>query len=756
MREAIKGKRVLCYGCVLIILFILIRDSICGREAIALPSELEEATEGTEFSIVGVVYDLEEKDYGQVIYMESATRKWLVYDYNFTAISLGNSIQVLGELQLFDEARNQGNFDSLSYYNCLGLVASISATDVYILDESVFPIRNYLYQLRSAGISRIYDILGQEEGSLLVAMIFGDKNGMDDDQEELYQKIGISHIFAISGLHISLLSLAIYQLLRKTSGSFLLAGIVSGIFLGLYILMIGMGVSAIRAGVMFLIRIGADITGRVYDIRTSLALAALCILIPNSLYLYQSGFLLSFGAILGVIYLVPYWQQLSMYCMKKKGIEENDKINLVLQSIGASLGIQMMILPILLFSYYEVSPYSVLINLLVIPMMTLLLGVAMIGITLSVIWYAGGAILLSLSGWFLQVINLIGDISLALPFSRLIIGKPWVPMIVVYYLCIGCGIIYVHIVEKVQIEEGEGIKAYGRIAIIFALLPLLMLIHLPKEDLTITMLDVGQGDGLYIEGPNGGSYFVDGGSTDISSVGKYRMETYLLSIGVGTLDYVFISHGDVDHLNGIEEMLARQDLGVRIKTLVLCETQFLDDTLLGLLEVARENGTQVAIIKEGDQITEGEMLITYIAPLTTYDGEIGNASSMVLELSMGEFQMLFTGDVEGHGEDELISILENRALEQGLQEGEQLYDVLKVAHHGSSSSTSSAFLEVTLPDIALISAGVDSIYGHPHEDVLERLMLYDCEIYTTSTYGGVILSYNSNSDTITISTTLGN
>lgn len=756
MTDWIKGKRVICYLCIGFIIFVFIRDWICGREEIPLPVELEEAEDGTEFTITGEIYKLEEKDYGQLIYLESDTRKWLLYDYNFVEVYIGNMIQVNGELCLFDTARNPGNFDALNYYNTIGLVAAISVNELEVVDDGVSTIKNYLYQLRKKGIERIYEVLDEEEGSLLVAMVFGDKNDMDDEQEELYQKIGISHIFAISGLHISLLSLVVYQLLRRLSGSYVIAGVLSGALLGMYVMMIGMGISAIRAGTMFLVRVGADISGRVYDIKTSLAVAALCILIPNSDYLYQGGFLLSFGAILGVIYLIPFWNGFSEQWLKNHGFEQNIKVCKVVQGIGASLGIQLMILPILLYFYYEVSLYCIFVNLLVIPLMTILLGIAMIGIVLSLVWYAGGAIFISLSGWFLQVIDVIGDVVLALPFSRLILGIPWWPMIILYYMIMAMCLGYTYILSKIQMEEGESLKGNRKIALVLCVLPLLLMLHLPNGDMTITMLDVGQGDGIYIEGPDGGHYFVDGGSTDISSVGKYRIETYLRSIGVASLDYVFISHGDVDHLNGIEEMLARQDLGIRIKTLVVCGEAFLDDTLLGLVDTAQEYGTQVAIIQEGNVITDGEMSITYIAPISTYVGEIGNASSMILELSYEEFDMLFTGDVEGDGEEQLLAILEEKATLEGFGDGEQIYDVLKVAHHGSSSSSSQEFLDLVLPDIAFISAGVDSIYGHPHEEVLERLMALECDIYTTSEQGGVILSYYANSDTITINSTLEN
>lgn len=733
----IKGKRILCAICILLIVGILARDMIWGRQELDLPMGLSEDDEGNELTVIGTVTKLEEKEYSQYIYLKSGEDTWLVYDYEFLELHIGNEIQVTGELKLFDIARNPGNFDFKSYYTTLGIVAGIGATYVEVVDANIYPIRNYLYELRLQGVEHIYNILGEEEGSLLVAMVFGEKNGMDDEQKELYQKIGISHIFAISGLHISLISLAVYQVLRKSTGSFVLGGIVSGILLVLYILLIGLGTSAIRAGIMFMMRVGADISGRVYDRKTSLAVAAMCILIGQPLYIYDGGFLLSFGAILGVIYLVPFWEVVLRW--------KNEKLS---QGLGASLGIQSMILPILLYFYYEICPYSILLNIIVIPMVTILLGVAMIGIIVSLIWYGAGVVLISFCGWLLQVIDFLSTTTLSLPMSRLVIGKPWWVMILFYYIVLLGIVWYMHMIRSVDMEEHIQKKIYSKLSIIFLILPMILLVNedvLNPIDLSITMIDVDQGDSLFVTGDGLGTYLIDGGSTGVSEVGKYRIEPYLRSIGISQLDYVFISHGDSDHLNGVSEMLARQELGIRIHTLVLCAEKFHDEAYEALIETAKTYGTQVAIMEAGMTITDGALSITCIAPLDTYEGDIGNESSMILDVSYDELQVLFTGDVEGEGEEQLIEILE--------ESGEQ-YQILKVAHHGSSNSTNAQFLELIQPDIALISAGVDSIYGHPHEATIELLEEYECDIYTTSVNGGVILSYNANNDTIFIEETI--
>ncbi len=247
----------------------------------------------------------------------------------------------------------------------------------------------------------------------------------------------------------------------------------------------------------------------------------------------------------------------------------------------------------------------------------------------------------------------------------------------------------------------------------------------------ITVLDVGQGDGIFIRSASGKTYFIDGGSSDVSSPGSYRIEPFLLAQGTDTLDYVFLSHGDSDHLNGMTEMLANQKMGVRIRTLVLPPEQFHDDKLAGAARTALENGTRLAVMKPGDKISEAlpdvEFSLVCLAPEESLLAEKGsNAASMVLELTYGEFSMLFTGDLEGSGEKALA--------ESGRLKS---YTVLKAAHHGSRSSGSEEFLHIINPSVALISAGQENRYGHPHPETLERLENADCSVYSTQDYGAL-------------------
>ena len=246
-----------------------------------------------------------------------------------------------------------------------------------------------------------------------------------------------------------------------------------------------------------------------------------------------------------------------------------------------------------------------------------------------------------------------------------------------------------------------------------------------------TMLDVGQGDGIFLRTPNGRTCFVDGGSSDISKVGEYRIVPFLESQGVKELDYVFISHGDADHMSGIEEILQNQTLGVRIKNLVLPPVRLHDDALKKLGKTAKENGTKVFGMEAGQQMSLGEMSLTCMAPSQEYQGETGNAASMVLWMEWKNLEMLLTGDVEGEGEVQLTEWMRAH--------GKTKCDILKAAHHGSKNSTLPEFLQQLTPKYAWISSGIGNRYGHPAKETVVRLREKGCELYGTQEYGAVTL-----------------
>lgn len=207
------------------------------------------------------------------------------------------------------------------------------------------------------------------------------------------------------------------------------------------------------------------------------------------------------------------------------------------------------------------------------------------------------------------------------------------------------------------------------------------------------------------------------------------------------MDYVLISHGDSDHINGVADLIERRRIGIEIGTLVLPMREVWDEALCSLADIAGRAGIQVAAIGPGQGIQEKDMSLSCIQPAKGDDILPGNEASMVLSLSSGKFDMLLTGDVEGDGEELLTERLTRK-------EQARTWEVLKVAHHGSGNSTSELFLQGVQPAFAIISAGEQNSYGHPHQETLSRLKERGTQIYSTQDKGAVMIEVKDGKMTI--------
>ena len=774
-------KRPLCAICILFLVIQSIRVLFSGVEE-TQPSALEKVVSYGEkqVELAGTVYRIEEKKKVTAVFLKDSTvsvadqmlneSELLVYiskneTEQSTEIKIGNRAAASGEAEIFETARNPGNFDQKTYYLRQGIHVLVWAEQFRILSLDTKPVRQFLSEVRGRWNELLVRHLGDYYGGTMSAILLGEKSGLDARMKTMYQKCGISHLLAISGLHMTFLGMGIYNLLRKAGCGFVISGLAGGILLILYSLMIGAGVSSLRALIMFMVRIGAEITGRDYDLLTSLFLSAAILCFRQPLYLTDAGFQLSYGAILGIALFSPVFSEMfgcAQVSDRKRRLERKKTGRIlwmqskgltaflwILNGLSTSLAVNVFLLGPLLWFYFEVPPYSVFLNLIVIPVMPVAMGAGVAGSALSRMSDAAGGAVLQICGGVLRSYDQVCTWAGMLPCNRFVAGKPDAPWIVVYYLVLaGLWILFKYIVGKREQEEekrksGNKISNKSRkpcrlpgCAILFFAAGMALVcrggFRLPDEA-QITVLDVGQGDGIHIR-HDSLNCLIDGGSSDVSSVGTYRLEPYFLSRGVDALDYVFVTHGDDDHISGVREMLENQTFGVKIRNLVMPLLEYQDEKLIGLAQAAAKNGTRVTVMDPGDKITTGAaeeekgMVLTCIGPESGLEVEPGNETSLVLDLSFGEFDMLFTGDVEGSGEESLIS--------SGLLRD---YDILKAAHHGSKNSGTEEFLQITAPEYAVISAGKDNRYGHPHAETLQRLNDAGGTVYSTQDNGAVMI-----------------
>lgn len=719
-----RKTRPLCFVCICFLLAQAVLLIVNGGEgSLNVPaSSIFYEEKETSVYIQGQVYQKADKSKVQVLYLRNnsvSDSNIMVYDKKFSEVAIGQYVSVRGTTGCFDEARNPGNFDQKKFYAKQRLYGVIWCEELCVLSGEADGWKEQLYQLKMQWEKVIYDTMGEENGAVMAAMLLGEKSDMDQEVKELYQKNGIGHILAISGLHISFIGLGLYQLLRKMGLGYGVSGLCAVFLLSLYGCMIGFGVSVFRAYVMLLFRVGAEVTGRVYDMLTALMVAAAITVGRQPLYLTDAGFLLSYGAILGILLVLPELEKL--FCCRYK----------VFSSLYASVAVNLMLLPILLYFYYEFPVYSIFFNLLVIPLMSVVLGAGMIGSLLVMAGIPIGSVGLQVCSWILNLFEGLSRFGSRLPFARLVTGQPEVWKLVLYYLLLGTGLYLVH-----RDRKGKGRTLRLAFAVLCGIL-FVLISYRPHSGVQVTMMDVGQGDGIFIRGPKGGIYLIDGGSSDVKQLGKYRLEPFLKSQGAGALDYVFLTHGDSDHYSGVLELLQRQDVGVKIKCLVLPVHWKSEEALKEVADEAMAQGVSVAVMQSGNQIEEGNFSISCVQPTDEDEQLKGNEGSLVLSVTYEDFSMLCTGDVEGAGEQALTKRLQGKR-----------YTVLKVAHHGSKNSGAETFLDVVSPKIALISAGEDNSYGHPHPETLKRLKEAGSRIYETAKSGAITLQTNGNTLTI--------
>ncbi len=746
MRDRLKN-RPLCTVCLILTLLFCIGAG-CGREKVVSdlrPSAAElKLKEGDHITFAGRVYQKSEKQDYQILYLKNNSIKYqqqslkeskmIVYDEKKKNVDIGDVVSVQGELRFFEDARNPGNFDMRFYYQKQGIHVNVWADSVKKCEGSLSTtyekIKNRLYELRLIWKRNLCDAVGDKDGNILSAIILGDKTQIDPEVKEMYQINGIGHILAISGLHLSFLGIGIYSIFRRVSGSYLTGGIAGILFLSFYILMVGTTVSSLRALIMFLFRVGADMTGRNYDSITALSFAAAAVLIWRPLSVFDGGFWLSFGAVLAIIVILPAFSELPF------------------QGIWASVSIQLVIFPVLLYCFYEFPLYSILLNLFVIPVMSLLLFFASMGNLLCCVFFPAGRLMLRICTIILRLYELSCHLTMKLPAARVVTGQPKPWQIAVYYICLTTAVIW-YIQQgkrrKKALETRKKKRKWPRLRrislpliLLFAGTAVLMTGFGRHGNVNVTVLDVGQGDGIYIKGPRGGSYFIDGGSSDVKKAGQYRIEPFLLSQGVKRLDYVFLSHGDSDHISGIEEMIEREEVGVEIGKIVFPVHEVWDDKLDHLARKAVKKQIPIAVLEPGKGVKEEEMSLTCLSPGKDFEGEAGNEASMVMKLSYKGFDMLLTGDTEGAGEETLTEELK----------GTGNIEVLKAAHHGSKNSSGEEFLKETAPIYTIISAGAGNRYGHPHKETLDRLEKTGSKVYVTKDCGAITVAVKDGTFTI--------
>lgn len=656
----------------------------------------------------------------------------------------GSYVRVFGEVSPFLQATNPGEFDAAAYYRRKDCLFALRKTKITAQTKTYGRMEEFLSQLRYESEVLFRKLLGEKNGATASAMVLGRKKGMDSEVKALYQGAGISHLLAISGLHLSLIGAGLFGLLKKVRLPVALSAGISTWILIVYAQLTGMGISTRRALVMFLLFLAAGLLKRTPDLPTSLAVAALLLLVPRPQRILDAGFQLSFSAVLGIAVMIPVlqdgWEDAAPSLRVTDGVAGWNiartaivrTCRLLRKNILAGLGITMTMLPFLLIHFYEWSPWSVLLNLAVIPLMGILLP-CLIGLQLVARLTAFTHCLELPQHLLCTAIEAIFScyeqlcrFTTALPGSILHTGYPTWQTLTAYTI----GLIALAV-------SGKKLRPHLRLAAAVCLMGI-FLIRLPGE-LNVTMLDVGQGECVGIETREHHVYLVDAGSTSKKKTGQYQIIPWLKYIGTRSVEGIFITHWDEDHISAVGELLEwSKSSRVKIRRIFLPDVALKDEVLETLLQQIEEANVSVEYLSAGERMTDGALQISCLHPYAKKVPEDRNDASLVLRLSQGDFQMLLTGDLERSGEDWLVEQA-RPAVEQPQPAAQNPLrcTILDAGHHGASNATGEALLDLAQPELVLISCGKNNRYGHPAPETLKRLEERGIRWYSTAEVGAI-------------------
>ena len=674
---------------------------------------------------------------------------------------IGSEVVIRGSFSFFREATNPGEFNLAKYYQGRQVGGIITQGSLLAQGSGHHGPAEALLALREHFAKRLWQVFPSREAGILQAMLLGERTGLDAEIRELYQDGGILHVLSISGLHVTLLGMGLYRLLRRMGAPASVAAILSGTVLFLYGVMTGMSVSACRAIGMFLFRMLAILFGRTYDLLTAMAVMACSMLCLTPSRCMNSGFWLSFGSMLGVGAILPLWERFRAEDARERVIQgvpgERSRIGKVLTRLGgaiweklcaglrAGISVWLATLPLLLYFYYEVPTYATFLNLLVIPAMGPVLLCGFLAMAVP-----GLGILGTVDVAAFALFERLCKGAVSLPWHAWNPGcpRPW--QMAGYYLLLAAVLGGNGLARRGKHAFGTGrINLLLRHGMVLLVLPVLLL-AIPTHRMTGTVfLDVGQGDCVCLRLENGQTWLYDCGSTSKNEVGKNILIPFLKHEGIRHVDGIFLSHGDQDHVNGVAELLLRAEKeGISIGWLYLPGTGSEAEEFAGILAAARAvPGLQISLLETGDELASQAAkaekgraeLRSGVSFLVLHprkeEGLSGNEASLCLLARLwgrnGEMSVLLTGDVEGDAEDALLEELRARGISR--------VTVLKCAHHGSKNSTTGEFLDFLDPRVTVISCGKNNRYGHPHEETLLRLSDAGCDVFRTDLQGCVTI-----------------
>lgn len=659
--------------------------------------------------MVTIISDIQEKEYKKVCTAKIVrnNKKILInikMSQDIPSIKYGDSLYIEGEFKKPEEARNYKGYNYKQYLKTKKIIGTVELEKAKILKSSN---GSFIHNIQKYIKDTINGTLTDEEGNLLLAILLGDKDKLSEDIQESFKTSNLSHMLAVSGAHVSYIILVLTYVLQNS-----IIGKKNGKIVCIFFLLVFMAItnftpSVTRACIMAVLTLFSGIVYRKSDVYTNISVAALITLIFNPYSLLDLGFQLSYGGTIGIIIFIKRIQE-------KKS---NSKVvNYIKQMALVSIYANIIIIPIMMYHFNTVSLTFIISNIMASPILGIIVTNGFLFIITSITVKPLTRLIAIFIKPILSILIKISQICSKLPFSNILVVTPYMFNVISYYAII----LYC-------IKSKKNNKCKIIICLLIVLILINFIIYIFPQKLRIFFIDVGQGDSTLIITPDKKTVLVDGGGSDSFDVGEKVLLPYLLDRRILKVDYVLISHFDTDHCGGILTIMEK----VKVKNIIISEQAEHSENYERFKKLMIHKKIRLIEVKKGDKIKIGrysEFKILFPTSRLLSENPLNN-NSIVAQFNYNNFKMLFTGDIEKLAEQQILKT----------EKAEIRADILKVAHHGSKTSSIPEFIKAVRPKIALIGVGKNNTFGHPNQQTIKNLENIKCRIYRTDLQGEIII-----------------
>lgn len=659
--------------------------------------------------MVTIISDIQEKEYKKVCTAKIVrnNKKILInikMSQDIPSMKYGDSLYIEGEFKQPEEARNYKGYNYKQYLKTKKIIGTVELEKAKILKSSN---GSFIHNIQKYIRDTINGTLTDEEGNLLLAILLGDKDKLSEDIQESFKTSNLSHMLAVSGAHVSYIILGLTYVLQNSIIGKKNGKIVCIIFLLAFMAITNFTPSVTRACIMAILTLLSSIIYRKSDVYTNISVAALITLIFNPYSLLDLGFQLSYGGTIGIIIFIKRIQE-------KKS---NSKvINYIKQMALVSIYANIIIIPIMMYHFNTVSFTFIISNIMASPILGIIVITGFLFIIASITVKPLTRLIAIFIKPILSILIKISQICSKLPFSNILVVTPYMFNVISYYAII----LYC-------IKSKKNNKCKIIICLLIVLILINFIIYIFPQKLRIFFIDVGQGDSTLIITPDKKTVLIDGGGSDSFDVGEKVLLPYLLDRRILKVDYVLISHFDTDHCGGILTIMEK----VKVKNIIISEQAEHSENYERFKKLMIHKKIRLIEVKKGDKIKIGrysEFKILFPTSRLLSENPLNN-NSIVAQFNYNNFKMLFTGDIEKLAEQQILKT----------EKAEIRADILKVAHHGSKTSSIPEFIKAVRPKIALIGVGKNNTFGHPNQQTIKNLENIKCRIYRTDLQGEIII-----------------